>query len=293
MMDITIESKAKPCPGVKRAIALTEEVLKKGEEVFSVGQLIHNRREVERLQKMGLHLQESNLFADFLKHHESDGSYFLVRTHGESEEILQQVSEKGFRMLDTTCPIVGHSQQIVDEHVREKWYPVIVGNKEHPEVKGLLTRTHGLGRVISSQQEAEKTKLHEHTVLLAQTTVDPILFAEVRSVLSKKCSDLKIIDTTCQFLRQRQNNVRSFGSQRDVVFIVGGKQSANCQLLYDTVKEINPRVFKIEGPEEIGIQQLQDSDRIGISGGASTPRWQLEEVKDYLEHILQEKIPKG
>ncbi len=279
MIIITIESKAKPCPGVKRAIALTEKVLKRGEEVFSVGQLIHNRREVERLGNMGLQIQKSNHFADLLTLHEANGGYFLVRTHGESEEILQKVNDKGFRMLDTTCPIVGHSQEIVDKHVQEGWYIVIVGNREHPEVKGLLTRTHGQGMVISTRQEAENQRFQEHTLLLAQTTVDPLLFDKVCHVLSKKCSDLQVIDTTCRFLRHRQNDIRSFGSQQDILFIVGGKQSANCQLLYHTVKEINPRVFKIEEPEEIDLGCFQDDDRVGISGGASTPLWQLEEVK--------------
>ncbi|MBN2029999.1 4-hydroxy-3-methylbut-2-enyl diphosphate reductase [bacterium] len=285
-MIITIESKAKPCPGVRRAIALTEEVLKRGEEVFSIGQLIHNRREVERLQKMGLQIQESDLFADLLNRHDPNGGYFLVRTHGESEEILRKVHDKGFRMLDTTCPIVGHSQKIVDEHVRGGWHIVIAGNREHPEVKGLLTRTQGLGRVISSRQEAENQDFQEHTLLLAQTTVDPVLFSEVTHVLSKKRLGLKIMDTTCQFLHHRQNDIRTFGSQQDIVLIIGGKQSANCQLLYRTVKEVNPRVFKIEGPEEIDLEWFQDDDSVGISGGASTPRWQLDEVKKYLKRPL-------
>ncbi len=292
-MVVTIESKAKPCPGVMRAITLTEEALKKGEVIFSVGQLIHNRREVERLQRMGLRSSKLDMFSDLSKIKEMDGAYFLVRTHGESEDILREVKKNGVRILDTTCPIVHHSQEIIDQHVEDGWHIIIAGNKEHPEITGLLTRTHGLGTVVSSKHEAEKQNMEEHTLLLAQTTVNPIFFAEVRSVLSKKISDLKIVDTTCQFIHNRQNDIRSFSAQQDIVLVVGGEKSANCHLLYLTALGINARSYKIEEPEEIVIKWFRLEDRVGISGGASTPRWQLEEMRMVLNNLFAKKTRKG
>lgn len=293
VMVITIESKAKPCPGVQRAIQLTEDVLKKRDEIFSIGQLIHNRREIERLHKMGLRCQNSSLFTSRSTNNGVNGAYFLVRTHGESADVLQEVNKRGYQILDATCPIVRHSQEIVDQHVREGWRIVIAGNKEHPEVQGLLTRTRGTGMVVSSQQEVENQAVQEHTLLLAQTTIDPNLFVKVHNILSRRISDLKIVDTTCQYLRHRQNDIKSFSAKQDVLLIVGGKTSANCQLLYHTAKEINTRTYKIEGPEEIVLEWFQDGDKVGISGGASTPFWQLEEARKYLECMLIENNPKG
>ncbi|MCJ7812519.1 4-hydroxy-3-methylbut-2-enyl diphosphate reductase [bacterium] len=290
---MTIESKAKPCPGVIRAITLTEEVLRRGDVIFSVGQLIHNRREVERLQRMGLQSSELEMFSDLSKVKEIDGAYFLVRTHGESEDIFRGVKKNRVKILDTTCPIVRHSQEIIDQHVQNDWHIIIAGNKEHPEVKGLLTRTHGLGMVVSSKHEAEDQDIEEHTLLLAQTTIDPILFTEVCSILSKKLTDLKVIDTTCRFIRNRQNDIRSFSAQQDVVLVVGGKKSANCHLLYHTALEINKRSYVIEEPEEIVREWFGSEDRVGISGGASTPRWQLEEMKMVLDNLFVKKTRKG
>ena len=292
-MLITIEPNAKPCPGVERAILMAEEILLKGNILYSVGQLIHNRREVERLENLGLKLIKPKELAKVANSGKSSKLYFLVRTHGESEEILQAAREYGFKIVDATCPIVQHSQDIVDQHVREGWGIIIVGSKTHPEVTGLLTRTNDNGIVVSSKEEAIQQDFEERSLLLAQTTIDPVLFAEVRKILSKKLSNLKIVDTTCKFIHNRQNEIKAFSSQQDVVIIVGGENSSNCKLLHKTALKVNKRSFKVEEPEQIDREWLKDAEKIGISGGASTPRWQLEEMKSYLSNHKVVKNPKG
>jgi (E)-4-hydroxy-3-methyl-but-2-enyl pyrophosphate reductase len=292
-MIVTVESKAKPCPGVERAIALAEEVLGRGEVLYSVGQLIHNRREIERLTGMGLLQIKHGELAELCRKEEFDEAHFLSRTHGESEELLNKVRECGFKIVDATCTIVRHSQDLVDEHVRKGYGIVIAGNKSHPEVMGLLTRTRGCGIVVSSREEAENQDLDNRSVLLAQTTIDPVLFSEVRRVLSAKLSNLRIVDTTCRFLRKRQSEVAAFSSQFDVVLVVGGNKSANCQLLHNVALEVNERSYKVEGLEDVNEKWFDPDDRVGILGGASTPRWQLEEMKSYLNNHRMQKNPKG
>jgi len=292
-MLITIDPNAMLCPGVKRAILMAEEILLRGNTLYSVGQLIHNRREVERLENLGLKLVKPKELSSLGHSKKEDKFYFLVRTHGESEEILQLAREYGFKIVDATCPIVQHSQEIVDQHVKEGWGIIIVGNKTHPEVTGLLTRTNGNGIVVSSKEEAIQQDFEERSLLLAQTTIDPVLFSEVRKILSSKLSNLKIVDTTCKFIHNRQSDISAFSAQQDVVIIVGGENSSNCKLLHKTASKVNKRSFKIEEPEQIAKEWLKDAEKIGISGGASTPRWQLEEIKAYLSNHKTVKNPRG
>ncbi|MBN2104116.1 4-hydroxy-3-methylbut-2-enyl diphosphate reductase [bacterium] len=293
-MIVTIEPKARPCPGVERAISMAEDALRHGETVYSIGELIHNTREIERLEKLGL-VQIQNQVLDQAEklRKKYAGSDFLVRAHGERQSVIDQARECGLNPINATCQIVRHSQDMVEQHIRDGWRIIIVGKKEHPEVLGLLDRTNGNGSVVSSPDEASEQEFEERSLLLAQSTVDPELFSSVRRTLSKRLSDLKIMDTTCRFIRTRQKDITEFSQGQDLMLIVGGKHSSNCRLLYETARKVNPRSYHIEGPKDIDWSWFQEGDCVGISGGASTPRWQMEEVKNYLENRSQEKGPKG
>jgi 4-hydroxy-3-methylbut-2-enyl diphosphate reductase len=292
-MIVTIETKARSCPGVVRAISLAEDVLRRGGILISAGQLIHNRREVNRLRSLGLRQIKPEALSDPSKRNEFSDAWFIVRAHGESKGILQKAQDCNLRIVDATCPIVSRSQELVDKYVREGWRIVIVGSKTHPEVIGLMARTNGYGTVVSSRKEVKIQDFENRTFLLAQTTVDPYLFSEIRRVLSEKLTELKIADTMCRFLRTRQNDILSFAAEQDAIIIVGGKNSSNCKLLYKTAYEVNKCSYLIEDSKEVDASWFRNGDKIGISGGASTPRWQLEEMKSYLNNYQIENSPKG
>jgi (E)-4-hydroxy-3-methyl-but-2-enyl pyrophosphate reductase len=293
-MIVTIESKARPCPGVEKAIAMAEDALRHGETVYSVGKLIHNNREIERLEKLGLNQIDDVVFDDPGSVDEKySGADFLVRAHGERRTVIEKAKECGLNPINATCQIVMHSHDMVEQHMREGWRIIIVGKKEHPEVLGLLDRTNGNGSVISSIEEAGSQEFEERSLLLAQSTVNPELFSSVRRILSQRLSDIKIIDTTCRFLRTRQKDLVEFSKTQDVVLIIGGKHSSNCKLLYRTALKVNPRSYHIQSPEDIDWSWFKEKDHIGITGGASTPRWQMDEVLHYLENRQKEKNPKG
>jgi 4-hydroxy-3-methylbut-2-enyl diphosphate reductase len=289
----TIESKARPCPGVQRAIEMVEEALRREETLYLVGQLIHNRREVDRLCEMGLRQIDLAVLDDPKKRDKYTNGRFLIRAHGESKEILNRIQNFGFDVLDATCPIVCYSQELIEQHIREGWSIAIVGKKDHPEVMGLLAHAKGSGVVISSLEEASTVDLDERTLLLAQTTVDGQFFHDVGRLLSKRLSGLKIIDTTCRFLKTRQKDIRAFGKTKDVIILVGGNTSSNCRLLHRTSLAVNPRSYKVESPDEVDPEWFNDGDQIGITGGASTPRWQLEEMKSFFNNHNFDKGPKG
>jgi (E)-4-hydroxy-3-methyl-but-2-enyl pyrophosphate reductase len=288
-MPITIDPKAKSCPGVMRALEVATEKLSRGEAVFALGQLIHNSREMERLESMGLRMVGPKWLLDTST--DVTGGYFLVRAHGESPTVIRQAKERGLVVLDATCSIVHHSHEVIEQHIREGWGIAIVGNPSHPEVEALLARSNGYAVVISGIKDIAKNDFEAQTLLLAQTTVDPVLFATIRKAMIPKVMNLKMIDTTCRFLRLRQNDMKAFAQSQDVVIIIGGVNSANSRLLYETAKSVNPNSHFVESPGELK-ERFDLALKIGISGGTSTPRWQLEEMKSFLENQV-ETNPKG
>jgi 4-hydroxy-3-methylbut-2-enyl diphosphate reductase len=292
-MIVTIEPHSRPCPGVERAIGKAEDVLGRHRILYSIGELIHNRREIERLKEIGLCIiPQERLFDSQCNKDFTDG-YFLVRTHGEKVAVLQQARKCGLTILDTTCLIVRHSQEIVEQHTRDGWGIVIAGDPDHPEVVGLLERSKGNGIVVSDQKEALDKDLEVRSVLLAQTTIHPQRFTEIRRALLSRMPGLKITDTTCRFIGNRQKNVALFSQNHDTIIVIGGYNSSNCRLLYETALDQNKRSYHVEGPDDVDRKWFRSSDRIGLVGGASTPRWQLEEMKSYLERFNKEKNPIG
>ena len=274
-MIVTIEAKAKSCPGVFKAVDMAEETLRKKGTLLSVGQLIHNSREMERLEKLGLELVTNGQLEEVNEETGETEHYFLVRAHGEISETIDKAHAAGFKIVDATCQIVQHSQKLIKQHLPEGWRIVIVGKKTHPEVLALISHTNGNGMVISSLDEIETHDFEERTLLIAQTTVDPELFTAIRHKLAEKIKELKVVDTTCRFLKTRQKDIEEFAKTQDAVVIVGGKNSSNLNLLYHTAKAVNGQTYFVESPDEIELTWFRKAKHIGISGGASTPRWQL------------------
>lgn len=292
-MIVTIETRAKSCPGVFKAVDLAEETLRKKGALISVGQLIHNRREMERLQGLGLELIENGQLESYNKNTGEKNAYFLIRAHGEITETIEKAQLAGLEIVNATCQIVQHSQKLIEQHIVDGWRIVIVGKKNHAEVLSLISRTRGTGIVISSVEEISQHDIEERTLLIAQTTVDPELFAEIRKRLSEKIRELKVVDTTCRFLKTRQSDIQEFAKTQDVIIVVGGKNSSNLNLLYSISKSVNLRSYFVESPEDVDLDWFQGAKRVGITGGASTPRWQLEEMKHFLENQNFEENPNG
>ncbi len=289
---VQIEEKAKPCPGVERAIHISEDALGKGENVYTIGHLIHNSREVQRLEQMGLNIIKKQELSESKPNKRLAGKTFMIRTHGESEQIVNQAKDAGMAILDCTCPIVRHSQELVSKYVREGWKILLAGKPDHPEIIALLDRCRGNGAVVYTKENAETVALESRTVLIGQTTIHPDKFLQLRKILSSRLPDIKILDTTCRFIRNRQQDMKSFGKAHDCIVLVGGKDSSNCRLLYETLLDVNANCIKAENPFDLDNCIFNGHQSIGITGGASTPLWQLDEMKVFIEETLK-KNPKG
>ena len=292
-MIVTIDQKSKSCPGVNHALDITQDYLRRGHSLVSAGELIHNQREMERLQTLGLKIIPYESLGDCALSDNQDGAAFLVRAHGESDEVIDKARKCGMQILDGTCAIVAHSQKIIQEHALNGWGIVIVGKKDHPEVKGLAARARGNEVIISNLEEIDQQDYNNRSLLIAQSTVNPKLFSEVRHSLNEKISNLKIVDSTCRYLKTRQEDIRSFAREYDVCIIVGGKNSSNTRLLCETARSVNSNTYFISSPDEMNPKWFKRVKSVGVSGGASTPRWQLDELKQYLENNHKEKNPNG
>ena len=238
-MKVSIDPKSKPCPGVDRILRLAEDALSRGETVLSIGELIHNQREISRLVEMGLKMVSASSILNYKQNPADRDPYFLVRAHGEAPETLEAARSAEMVILDGTCPIVKHSQEIVAQHAREGWRVLIAGKKKHAEVVGLMGHTQGNGAIVATIADADRVELESRTLLLAQTTIDPDKYTKIRKALIKRMSGLKVMDTTCRFIRNRRKDVELFAQDYDAVIMVGGTNSSNCRLLYETMLAVN------------------------------------------------------
>ena len=278
VMTIEIDEKAGFCGGVRRAISLVETALKDGEEIYARGELLHNRQEMDRLRHMGLRVSDSL--------EDVKGKRLFIRTHGESKGVLAESERLGVNVVDATCPKVKVSQEIIDRAHQEGYQIVIVGKKYHPEVTALMGFCHGEGIVVYHPRDLSKVDLHRKTILIAQTTVPPEIFHRLRDSLVSMVSDLTIHNTMCSFVTNRERELEEFAGQYDVVIFVGGKHSSNSRMLYKVCRRINSQSHFVERSEELEPHWFNNVESVGITGSASTPLWQIENIKRALTALL-------
>jgi len=273
---VVIDPEAGLCTGVRRAIRKAEEELAKSKEVFSWGQIIHNRLEVERLEKMGLRIVADN------KLEELRGKKLLIRAHGMPGRFFQEARANGVQIIDTTCPIVRRSQRLVEEYFNKGYQIIIVGKKGHPEVIGLQGYCGGEAIVVLRREEIQGVDFNQKTLLLAQTTISPKDFRLIREYLQRRMPSLEAVDTTCREINSRYRRLIHFAREKDMMIIVGGKNSSNTKLLFELCRSVNPNSYWVESTGELNPNWFRGLQTIGISGGASTPYWQLEQIRNYI-----------
>jgi len=286
-MRIVIDPQAGPCPGVRRALKMAEENLSKQSELVALGPVIHNQREMNRLVEEGLQTisQESAEYAEDIGH--LANRKLLIRTHGITKQLRKKLDAANVQLIDATCSIVRRLQQLVQKHHEQGHQIVIVGKAGHPEVTGLLGYCDNRGIVIESESDLDRIDRSRKVFLLAQTTVDQAKFLHIREKLFSRHPDMIAMNTTCAQINRRHEQMSRFAASVDVVLFVGGKNSSNTAVLHNVCRQANPRSYRIESLADLDSTWLQASDTVGITGGASTPLWQLQQVEDYLEKLAQ------
>lgn len=291
-MIVEIDRKSGFCFGVQNAVAIAEKALLKGEKVFSLGSIVHNDREMERLAALGLisvNHEEFNKLRD---------CKVLIRAHGEPPGTYLTALKNNITIIEATCPIVKklHSK-IKDTWLRSKdmnGQIVIFGKPGHAEVVGLLGQTENEGILVSGPDDLGKIDLTRPVMLFAQTTMsvrDYRYFADlVRSEMRKKGNPfpdkvLHVHDTICGQVSNREPHLKAFAKQHDVIVFVSGRESSNGKLLFSVCKNVNPETYFVSSPDEIDRSWFDGKTTVGICGATSTPKWLIEKVYDMISGL--------
>jgi 4-hydroxy-3-methylbut-2-enyl diphosphate reductase len=296
-MNVRIDRFSGFCWGVVRTVQIAEDQLatsRANRNVYVLGHIIHNPKEIQRLEDKGL----KTITVDDFPSIAHSGAKVLIRAHGEPPETYRKAWEHGIEIVDATCPVVTKLQERVRKFWDQGYQVVIFGKKDHAEVLGVRGVVRDECIVVLTVDEALATvDVSRKTVLFSQTTMDRPTFIAIRDALKQRVADLVVDtmeeiatefhakDTICGQVSGRENQLAAFAAENDVLLFVAGRASSNGKVLYNVAKAANPRTYFIETVEEILPEWLEGASTVGISGATSTPQWYMEEVRAYLEGI--------
>ena len=272
------------CFGVTRAVNTVYEEIEKLQEdknrkIYTFGPIIHNEEVVNDLERKGVEVVNSIEEFDTL-----EKGTVIIRSHGVSKSVYDKIKEKGFDIIDATCPFVKKIHDTVFEKGKENYEIVIIGNAKHPEVEGIkgwcITKT----TIINTEEDALAFETEETSKLciVSQTTFNYKKFNYLVEILAKKLYDIIVVNTICNATNERQLEARKIAKSVDTMIVIGGKSSSNTQKLYEICKEECENTFFIQTVEDMKNLKLLPSKVIGITAGASTPKNIIEEVQNYV-----------
>ena len=282
-MDIKVADHSGFCFGVRTAINRGQDLIKAGQgPIATLGPLIHNPQEVARLAKMGIISRDA--FDEIVE------KKVLIRTHGVSPEVYDEARDRGLEVFDCTCPFVRKVQKIAHERSIEDDLVLILGNKEHPEVVGILGWAGEKGIAFQNVEELDAELLKDKRVsLVSQTTENVVRFDNAAAILSNLCGELKVFNTICLATQERQNDAFALAKEVELMIVIGGKNSANTQKLVKLCREAQTTTEHVEAATDLEKKWFRGVEKIGVTAGASTPDWIIREVIEKMEELTMEQ----
>jgi (E)-4-hydroxy-3-methyl-but-2-enyl pyrophosphate reductase len=277
-MEIILDEGAGFCFGVERAMKMTEEVARSAKgRVVTIGPLIHNPQVIEELKKEGVEVaaEDSDLH----------NAVTIIRTHGVAPEVEKRLRRESQRLVDATCPYVTKSHQYAELLHREGYHILIVGDKNHPEIKGLLGCAGERVTVINDPDEAESLPHFPKLGVIIQTTYPIEKLQKIIAKLVRRSTELRLYNTICDYTSDRQTITASIARRVQLMYVIGGRNSANTNKLADACRQQGVETRLIEVAGEIDGRDLENIERVGITAGASTPEVRIAEVIERLEQI--------
>jgi 4-hydroxy-3-methylbut-2-enyl diphosphate reductase len=291
-LTVEIERHSGFCGGVINAIGKAEKFLAGGRRLYSLGAIVHNEAELERLHDKGL---ETISLDDVSKLPSPKDETVLIRAHGEPPETYSRLHDIGINVIDCTCPVVLRLQRSIKETYSKihnlGGQIVIFGKIGHAEVLGLVGQVGGDAIVIedvnmlSKALESGALDLGRPIAIFSQTTKSPDEYKAICDYLQARASSLDIHETICSQVAFRHKELSDFATSHDVIIFVSGSSSSNGKVLFSLCKSRNPRSCHISSPKELDASWFHDGDRVGICGATSTPRWLLEATADAIEGL--------
>src|SRR5918997_3989070 len=278
-MEVLLAEEYGFCFGVERAVDMVEEALAEGGTIRSLGALIHNSQEMQRLEAKGVTTISSP--------DEADGqTTAVIRAHGVTPQVQRELEGKAAHVINATCPFVTRVQHLAERAAKQGRDVVVAGNPDHPEMIGVVGYAPDNTYVVRDASEVTKLPSLRRPLVVSQTTLKLQTFKEVaEAVRAKSETEPQVINTICSATRDRQDAARALAGEVDAFYVIGGRHSSNSVKLLAVCKEQCDRSFLIETADEINPQDLAGVNRVGVTAGASTPNWLIEQVVERLRAI--------
>ncbi|MDR0845095.1 MAG: 4-hydroxy-3-methylbut-2-enyl diphosphate reductase [Tannerella sp.] len=286
MVEVTIDKDSGFCFGVVNAIQSAERELERTDELYSLGDLVHNNLEMERLKALGLRtIQHGDLS-------QLENKTVLLRAHGEPPSTYQLAQQNKIKIIDATCPVVLQLQRRIHRCYQEtkenRAQLVIYGKKGHAEVNGLVGQTHETAIVIEKTEDLDKLDFHRDIFLFSQTTKPLDGFGEIIEAINRRIFpdvQFRYFDTICRQVANRLPKIQAFASNHDWIYFVAGKQSSNGKVLFEECKKANLHTVFITEASEITEPLPPGIRKVGVCGATSTPKWLMEDVAERIRKI--------
>ncbi|WP_432664864.1 4-hydroxy-3-methylbut-2-enyl diphosphate reductase [Wukongibacter baidiensis] len=276
-MNIYIAKNSGFCFGVKRALKKTLEAVKQEEnKIFTFGPLIHNTQVINRLNSLGVKSTD--------KIEDAEDSTLIIRSHGIPLKIYDDADEKNVEIIDLTCPFVRRVQEIAKEYHNKGYKIVIIGNPKHPEVIGINGWCNNSAYIIEEIAEVEKLPFIPKMCVVAQTTITFEKWNTIIKELDKKADEIREFNTICLATKERQEASAEIAKKVDAMIVIGGYHSSNTQKLFKVSKSYCDNSIHIETAEELPLEIFEGCKDVGITAGASTPDWIINEVVKKIEN---------
>ena len=282
-MELIIGKTAGFCYGVKKAVEGAEDNLKKEKNLYGLGEIVHNKKVVKKLENLGM---------IFIENIEDARGKTIIRAHGIPKEVYEKAKENKIEIIDYTCPKVLKIHQIAEEYAQKGYYIFILGAKNHPENIGTISYCGKNYSVIEKEDDVFKAleKLEKSNIkkllVISQTTYSIEKFYIIEEIIKNelpKDIELVIKNTICKATELRQIETEEISKKVECMIIIGGKNSSNTKKLYEIAKKNCKQAIAIESVDELNIEELKDKEKIGIMAGASTPKESIDEVINYLK----------
>ena len=274
--EITVAKTAGFCFGVKRAVDGAYSALSENRRIATLGDIIHNRQVTDDLRARGVYSYDSP--EDI-----PDDCTIVIRAHGVGKDIYERIGQRPF--IDLTCPFVEKIHKIVEKHHREGYQIVIIGDKDHPEVKGINGWCEYSAVIIDSETtEINEDFSNKSLCIVAQTTIKKNNFVQIVQILKKTCKSSIEFDTICSATKDRQEEAAALAASSDCMIVIGGRNSSNTKKLFEISKRLCPDTWHVETADEIPQKQY---NKIGITAGASTPARIIQEVVKAMSENLK------
>jgi 4-hydroxy-3-methylbut-2-enyl diphosphate reductase len=266
------------CFGVRRAVELAEEALASSEAVYCLGPLIHNPQEMARLGGRGFRVIES------LDEAKATG-VLLIRSHGLQPNVVEEARHRGLKIVDATCPLVQRVQTLAVELAQGGYQVILAGDEAHPEVRAIQGHAPG-ARVVSDVESVHRLDVKGRVALLAQTTFSPERFRQMAGALvTRDLLEVRVVNTICTATVERQKAAAELAQRVDVMFVIGGRNSANTKRLVELCAARGVVTYHLEHAGEVTASQLAGHRRVGVAAGASTPQWIIESVCERIKTL--------